>query len=217
MSLSVARDLGRVLSTATDKPRQDAELNLGLAFVRLAGLRVNLLQIVARALPIFNRFGRQIRDENAGEMRRVLPISISDQSPEVQAALERFRVENLRLITTVADRLSDDIAATITEAASSGMRVETLRRRIQERFSVSEGRAGVIARDQVLSLNGELTRARHLEAGITRYVWITSQDERVRDSHRVLHGQEFSWDNPPSVGHPGQDIQCRCIARPVLD
>ena len=217
LSRDVAQALAPVLATATDGPRRDAELDLGLVFRVIAGLRVGLLRRVARALPILDRFGRQIRDENAREMRRVLPIQISDQSPEVQAAVEAWRVENVRLIRSISDRLLGDVQALVTEAATSGMRVETLRNRLRERFGVSDSRARLIARDQILKANSDLTRARHLEAGITQYVWITSQDERVRPEHRALHGRTFSWDDPPPPGHPGQDIQCRCVARPVLD
>ena len=52
--------------------------------------------------------------------------------------------------------------------------------------------------------------------GITQYIWRTSRDERVRESHLVLEGKTFSWDSPPDVGHPGQDINCRCTAEPVI-
>lgn len=104
MAAEVAQELRQVLATATDGPRADAEIDVALAFARLAGLRVNLLQIVARALPLLDRFGNQIRDENAAEMRRVLPISIADQSPEVQAAVLAWRAENVRLITSRTPR-----------------------------------------------------------------------------------------------------------------
>lgn len=220
LALEVARALRPVLATATDGPRTDAELDLGLVFRVIGGLRLNFLQRAAKALPILDRFGRLIRDENAREMRRILPISISDQSPQVQAVIAEWRTENVRLITSIADRLLGDVQSLVTEASTTGMRVETLRKRLQERFRVSESRAQLIARDQILKANSDLTRARHLEAGVTRYTWITSQDEKVRDEHRDLHGQVFSWDDPPDTGngpnHPGQDFQCRCIARPEL-
>ena len=25
------------------------------------------------------------------------------------------------------------------------------------------------------------------------------------------------WDSPPAVGHPGEDILCRCVAIPVIE
>ncbi len=41
-------------------------------------------------------------------------------------------------------------------------------------------------------------------------------DERVRPSHEALDGTRQRWDDPPAEGHPGEPINCRCIAEPVL-
>ena len=47
--------------------------------------------------------------------------------------------------------------------------------------------------------------------------WLTSDDERVRPSHREKVGKFFRWDDPPAdTGHPGADIQCRCVAIAAL-
>jgi SPP1 gp7 family putative phage head morphogenesis protein len=53
---------------------------------------------------------------------------------------------------------------------------------------------------------------------VEEYVWSTSRDERVRPSHSAKDGKRFKWNDPPSdTGHPGNEIQCRCVAIPVLD
>ncbi len=52
--------------------------------------------------------------------------------------------------------------------------------------------------------------------GIKRYIWHTQGDERVRGSHAANDGKIFSWDNPPPMGHPGEDYGCRCWAEPIL-
>lgn len=63
-----------------------------------------------------------------------------------------------------------------------------------------------------------LTKVRHEELGITHYRWSTSGDERVRDTHIENDGKIFAYDDPPDeTGHPGHDINCRCVAIPVLD
>ncbi len=73
-----------------------------------------------------------------------------------------------------------------------------------------------ITRDQTSKAIGQLTQARHRQLDIEEYDWLTSQDERVRPSHAALNGTRQRWDRPPSVGHPGADIQCRCVAIPVI-
>lgn len=49
-----------------------------------------------------------------------------------------------------------------------------------------------------------------------QYVWRTQRDERVRRSHRINDGRIFSWSDPPSTGHPGEDFSCRCEAIPYI-
>jgi len=85
-------------------------------------------------------------------------------------------------------------------------------------------RAATIARDQIGKLNGEMNQLRQTNLGVRRYRWSTSQDERVRDGHRKLNGTIQLWAKPPVVdertgerGHPGQPIQCRCSAIPIID
>jgi len=48
----------------------------------------------------------------------------------------------------------------------------------------------------------------------THYIWRTSGDGKVRDSHAANNGKIFAWDDPPPTGHPGEDFGCRCTAEP---
>jgi SPP1 gp7 family putative phage head morphogenesis protein len=84
------------------------------------------------------------------------------------------------------------------------------------RFGTIRGRASVIARDQLGTLNSRLTRARHELVGVARYRWVTMGDDLVRDEHAERNGQEFEWDDPPPDGHPGEPINCRCHARAAI-
>ena len=62
-----------------------------------------------------------------------------------------------------------------------------------------------------------MTQARQMKLGIERYRWRTAGDTRVRTEHAMREGQIFSWDRPPPDGHPGQPINCRCYAEPVIE
>lgn len=46
------------------------------------------------------------------------------------------------------------------------------------------------------------------------YTWRTARDERVRSSHAANEGRIFAWNDPPTVGHPGSQHNCRCWAEP---
>lgn len=134
--------------------------------------------------------------------------------------LSKAVTENVRLIESIPKRLLDDVESTLYESLELGSRVETIRGRLQERYEISERRADLIARDQVLTLNAQLVEQRSSEMGIQGYTWRTSQDERVRPMHRDLEGTQQTWDDPPVTNedgdqnHPGSDYQCRCTAEP---
>jgi SPP1 gp7 family putative phage head morphogenesis protein len=124
----------------------------------------------------------------------------------------------------------------------SGETHKALASKLFEAFDISKKRAVVIARDQINKLNGNLTKARNLELGITEFKWSTSVDDRVRRSHAVLQGRICSWHDstivkPTESGitdinfnkwlkrtslnatiyQPGEDIQCRCSSIPILN
>lgn len=54
------------------------------------------------------------------------------------------------------------------------------------------------------------------ERSTTHYIWRTSGDNKVRASHAANNGKIFAWDNPPEVGHPGEDYNCRCTAESYM-
>jgi SPP1 gp7 family putative phage head morphogenesis protein len=112
----------------------------------------------------------------------------------------------------------------IADPLNEGRSVRDISKLLQEQAGYSKSRAELTARDQTLKLYGQIQEERQQKAGITKYVWTTSQDERVRPDHADLDGTVQAWDDPPVVdkrtgrrGHPGFDYQCRCTAVPVLD
>ncbi len=52
---------------------------------------------------------------------------------------------------------------------------------------------------------------------VDKYIWLTQGDDKVRPDHAALEGELIAWDDPPDIGHPGEDYNCRCIAQPYLD
>jgi len=180
----------------------EAEIN---ASTRAQGPAVELVsQRVARA-------GDQFWDAFARQIPRV---DLSKQVP--QKVVQGFRDENLSLIRSLGSNQVDELRGILSQGEREGRRVEWIRKQVQDRFEVSKSRASLIARDQVLKLNAKIAQTRQEQAGVTHYVWSTSGDERVREEHAALDGQTFAWDEPPSVGHPGEDYQCRCVAIPVI-
>lgn len=77
-------------------------------------------------------------------------------------------------------------------------------------------RAKTIARTTISQYNAELTKENATKNGINSYIWSSSDDERVRESHQEVDGQSFTFDDPPEIDgekvNPGEPINCRCIA-----
>lgn len=139
----------------------------------------------------------------------------------MQDELARARRENVALIQSIPEQYFDKVDQAIEEHWTDSSDFDELADRIEEIGSVTDSRAALIARDQTSKMNSSFNRARQTSVGIKQYEWQTAQDERVRDSHADLDGQTFYWDDPPIVdgepANPGEPINCRCVASPVLD
>ncbi len=148
---------------------------------------------------------------------------------------------NVGLIKKLNQEAASNIEGIVTRGIQTGLRHEEIMTQIVGRLPDRESRktknrAKLIARDQVAKLNGQITQARQTELGVTRYVWRTSDDDRVRESHLVLDDMTCRWDDPTVVqteagewikrssldpvagyeGQPGIDYQCRCVPEPIL-
>lgn len=138
--------------------------------------------------------------------------------------VKHFVSENVALIKTVPQLYFDDVEKRVLAGMRAGVRHEDLAVDLEARLGVSEERARLIARDQVLSFNGDLNNMRQQDLGLTSYIWRTVKDERVRSEHADRDGQVYQWDDPPGDpedpaigGHPGVAILCRCFAEPNVE
>lgn len=131
--------------------------------------------------------------------------------------LNAFAVENAALIKKTSQAFLDDVATASLRALRMGRRSEEVAKEIEARGEVSEGRARLIARDQIGKLTSQLNQARQQSLGIDRFTWSTSADERLCDECGPLDGKTFAWDDPPEEGLPGEvHPNCRCVGVPVL-
>ena len=128
---------------------------------------------------------------------------------------------NVGLIKTIPQDSLDKMREVIYDGFTKGRLTKDIAKDIQHIYGVSKNRAKFIARDQIAKLNGQIQRAQQMDAGIEEYIWSTSGDERVRQSHKELNGKKCRWDDPPENSdgrkcHPGEDYNCRCVGRPVF-
>lgn len=139
-------------------------------------------------------------------------------SPNIVERVNELTVSNIQLIKSIRTQYLDKVQNAVMQAMVQGTLNKDLAEQLKKLGEDVESRAMLIARDQSSKLNAALTRARHEEVGIKKYIWSTSGDERVRESHAEKDGQIFEYTNPPAdTGHPGHDVNCRCVQIPVLD
>ena len=135
----------------------------------------------------------------------------------IEPLMSAWRQENISLIRTVPERFHGALYQRVSETfAQQPFDQQALSKVLNREFKVSGSNLRRLTRDQTSKAIGQLTQARHRQLGIQEYTWRTAEDERVRATHAALNGTRQSYDSPPGVGHPGEDILCRCVSIPVV-
>jgi SPP1 gp7 family putative phage head morphogenesis protein len=133
-------------------------------------------------------------------------------------ALQRgFVKANTKLIKDSPAKAFQDIEGILSRGLAKGDRHGTIAKEITQRLEVTKSRARLIARDHVSKHNAQLTRQRHLANGITHSIWRTVGDERVRPEHEDRDGKRFSNTTGIEGEFPGEPINCRCFAEPIVN
>lgn len=166
------------------------------------------------------QFGRRSNEFNAHQFHAIIRaaygVDVFRTEPWLLEVLSQFEAENIKLIRSIPQQSLDRLHGKIVQAVRKGTPTATLRELIRDEYGVTQRRAQLIARDQIEKLNGQLTAQRQRSIGVQSYRWRGVLDTRERDEHVAREGRIFSWDEPPYDGHPGEPINCRCWAEPVL-
>ncbi|WP_342577701.1 minor capsid protein [Psychrobacillus sp. FSL K6-2843] len=164
-----------------------------------------------------NRFNKH----NIEQQQKVNGISPVENEPWLEEFLKSKIEENVNYIKTIEDDYFRDIEVIVNEGIKKGSSIKQISQRLMERVEITQNRAQFIAIDQAGSILGQMTAQRHQNIGVERFKWLTSADECVRESHKVLNNKIFSYSDPPEVNGrnliPGADYRCRCVAIPVFD
>lgn len=163
---------------------------------------------------------KQLEKSAAAEDIEITPMP-EDESSEI----EEMTTEGVNAdIKGFAEHEIQEIRKLTQANLAQGARVDRLARIIEAQYGVAKRRAAFIAENETSLAVAKFREIRYKDIGVRSYIWSTSQDERVRASHRELEAKVFSWDSPPIVdpstgrrGHPGEDFNCRCVAIPIVN
>lgn len=137
----------------------------------------------------------------------------------VQAAV----AENVGLIKSIAAQHLTQVEGLVMRSVQQGRDLSSLTEELEKRYAVTRRRAAFIARDQNNKATANINRARQLQIGAARGVWLHSAGGKTaRRTHLAANGTEYDlakgwWD--PAVKKfilPGELPNCRCRSRTII-
>lgn len=158
--------------------------------------------------------GAAYSDKRAKELKSGLN-KVIEEKRIYAPLLEKFN-ENIQLIRDIPDDVK-------TELRNAYIRGEGLRGTDAEEFIKKRmnNRAKLIVRTESSKINAALTEVRAKSLNIKCYTWSTSNDQRVRPSHKMMDGVLVFWNDKPVLdkmtGHAGEYPNCRCVGIPIFE
>ena len=160
------------------------------AFVRRFPLR--------RITSNVEKIGTRVSDHHKRELKKQLAftglaVSLDHvASRKLKPHIRHFVADNVALIQDLPRKYLSQVQDVVLTGVREGQRASTMAAEIQERARVSKSRARLIARDQVGEILRRLEQAASNRSwNLNQFIWRTSEDERVRESHAELDGGTF--------------------------
>lgn len=206
------RELRAHARTATDRLNLDTLAHIATSLATVAERTVNR---------ILSLEAQRHTDTFIATARRALGVDLRAvvRQEDIGDHLRLAAMRNGALIKSLAEDTVRRVELAVVENLIAGNSAETLRKQLVKDFGIAGSRAKLIASNEMSSLNADLNRIRHEQAGVTEYRWTTSRDERVRERHKVLEGKVYRYGEATGAEGglpPGKPIRCRCVARAVV-
>lgn len=152
-------------------------------------------------------------------------LGVSLDLTESAAAKEFLAAKELK-ITGVNDTTREQIREALYKGLDGGLSNDDLADNIVDIFDFAKSRARTIARTETASSSNTGRVLSFKENGATKHAWLTAEDDRVRETHAEIDGEEVDiGENFPVVDleYPGDPqgaaeevINCRCVTVPVF-
>lgn len=238
MTDSYAKELHKTIkpfATAQDGVAMDANLGgqLDMMFGRLNKHWGAVFGKLARKLAKttvsrVDRLSKRRLDQSLKELSGGLTIKTPELPESMISTLQAATARNVGLIKSIQskfhEQVSQEVLNNIGDQQAVYENAKKLVSRVYFHGETTEERARLIARDQVAKMSSEMSAARAKSAGITKFKWRHSGGSAdPRKLHLEYNNQIFSYDDLPIIdertkerGLPGQAINCRCVAVPVI-
>lgn len=158
------------------------------------------------------------------ELAERMEIRATMAEPRMRAVVRAATQSCTQLITRIPEQYLGEVQIAVMSAITTGSGLDELVPYLTKRYDDDARHARLVALDQVRKASANVNAARLQALGVEEYVWIHVGGERYpRKLHQSYSGKTFRYDDPPIIdertgrrGKPGDEIFCRCVARPVL-
>lgn len=155
----------------------------------------------------------------------VNPDFMDDRLKEITQASV---LEATSLIKTLPQKYIGDVQKVVMHNISiEGKGFAEVKPFLQKLYHGNERKAQLVAMDQTRKVYNSIQSHKLQKMGVKKFKWIHSGGGREpRKLHQALHGQVFSFDDPPFIGEmygekvyglPGHLPNCACSFKPVFD
>lgn len=205
--------------------------NFAKVFLGLASrVRRNLLTQFddARLEELAKKFTSKVDRRNSEEFYNRVEKAVGISRKELESTegltfqINAYKLETFQWIKKMRDDTLQEWTSQTLRLMAEGKSLPEIMSQFDGMVEKRKGHAKMVARTQISTFNSLTSKARAQNLGITKAVWVTSRDERVRSSHVARDGKEFnlseglysSLDGKTLL--PGTDYNCRCTYRMVI-
>lgn len=145
-------------------------------------------------------------------------VQIPVDAPFVETAIDRFTKNNIELLQIAGKEYISEVGDYAQQAFLKGESTKSLTEKYLKFTNQNYNKAEFWAQDQLGNAYSFFTQERQISAGIPGFIWSTSRDNRVRDSHVEANGKFALWSTGLLIDgvytFPGRPYRCRCVAIP---
>lgn len=207
------------------------------AKIPASALRIAVNKLVRRWNKRFNEassdlaryFAQSARRRSDDQLRMILKkggFTVEfNMTPAMRDIMRATVDEQIGLIRSIPQQYFIQVRGAVMRSVQTGRDLGALSKEIEAMGVVTRKRAALIARDQNNKATASMNRARQVELGVNKAVWLHSHaGKKPRPTHLANDGRVYDpargWFDPdPKVRRfiwPGELICCGCVSRSVI-
>jgi len=141
-------------------------------------------------------------------------IKLIINKPQVQNTLTEFYYSNKIYSDQIKNELLQKTLPLSIKTVEQGASMKTLKEELKTFYQWSDKKATLHAQTSVANVLGAVDRQHFVANKLEEYIWSSSNDERVRASHRSLNGTRRKLGEGIE---PASEFRCRCTKLPVQE